>query len=355
MASRMLALAAKDMASQSAPLPIPIVLPNLFPTWGITFIASNLSAILYGVTCIQTFLYFRNWHKDPKSVQILVIILFLLDTFHQAQIMEMMYHYLIAGFFNPLGLDILDWTITGGIAAGSATAFVVEICYVYRVWIVSQNSIILTVIGGGLTLAHLGLNISFLQVIPQQKTVQAGLTAVKSLVTSTLVVGTIDDTWLAGILVFCLWRERGRFSKTDDILRKLIAMTISTGVIVSIVSIAQLISMLASSGTLWVFAFNLLLPKLYFNSMLATLNARNTIRGSGATSVLSATNHGIEMAHGMEMAFAVNSDFTQNGQGVSDVDGGSKTMRIRMNTSTDPRNSIEMQAKQEGVYQVNAI
>lgn len=64
----------------------------------------------------------------------------------------------------------------------------------------------------------------------------------------------------------------------------LIVFTVSTGVLTSICAIASLVSILVWGDTLIYVAFYFSLGKLYSNSVLATLNARITIRGLGEDS-----------------------------------------------------------------------
>ncbi|KAJ7763969.1 hypothetical protein DFH07DRAFT_812249 [Mycena maculata] len=264
-----------------AAIPAAPHLPSLFPTWGVTLIGATFSTILYGVVCLQTFLYYRQWQKDNWFVKSLVGVVFFLDTFNQVQVTFMVYHYFVLNFANPLALHQNHWTIGTEILSNAIIGFLVEGFLVFRVWRLS-NSIILSGLGATLTLAHLGTNVLPAFIGFQYDDLLQMLAAINPFVRGGLALGVVEDTTLEFTLCYCLYRERTGFQRTDSLLLRLISMTITSGLITSLVIIAQLISIIAAPETLWILAWNLQLPKLYTNSLLATLNARDAIRSVGA-------------------------------------------------------------------------
>jgi hypothetical protein len=264
-----------------AAIPAAPHLPSLFPTWGITLIGATFSTILYGVVCLQTFLYYRQWHKDNWFVKLLVGVVFFLDTFNQVQVTYMVYHYFVLNFANPLALHQNHWSIGTEILSNAIIGFLVEGFLVFRVWRLS-NSKVLSGLGATLTIAHLGTNAAPAIIGFKYDDLLKMLAAIKPVATGGITLGAIEDTTLAFILCYCLYRERTGFKNTDSMLFRLISMTIASGLITSLVIIAQLISITAAPETLWILAWNLQLPKLYTNSLLATLNARDAIRSVGA-------------------------------------------------------------------------
>ncbi|KAJ7730627.1 hypothetical protein DFH07DRAFT_848683 [Mycena maculata] len=264
-----------------AAIPAAPQLPSLFPTWGVTLIGATFSTILYGVVCLQTFLYYRQWQKDNWFVKLLVGVVFFLDTFNQVQVTFMVYHYFVLNFANPLALHQNHWTIGTEILSNAIIGFLVEGFLVFRVWRLS-NSIVLSGIGATLTLAHLGTNAAPAIIGYKYDDLLQMLAAIKPVATGGIALGAVEDTTLALTLCYCLYHERTGFKRTDSMLLRLISMTIATGLVTSLVIIAQLISITAAPQTLWILAWNLQLPKLYTNSLLATLNARGAIRNASA-------------------------------------------------------------------------
>ncbi|KAG6835281.1 hypothetical protein H0H93_003168 [Arthromyces matolae] len=100
-------------------------------------------------------------------------------------------------------------------------------------------------------------------------------------VTETIVVAVAGDVVIAGALCFFLHRSRTGFKKSNTMITKLILFAVSAGVLTSICCIACLIAILVWPSTLIYVGFYFLLGKLYTNSLLATLNARQYIRRLG--------------------------------------------------------------------------
>ncbi|KAH0587161.1 hypothetical protein H2248_005970 [Termitomyces sp. 'cryptogamus'] len=95
------------------------------------------------------------------------------------------------------------------------------------------------------------------------------------------ILAALGDGLIAGTLCYFLQRSRTGFKKSDTMISKLILFTVSTGVLTSICAIASLISILVWPSTLIYAAFYFCLGRLYSNSVLATLNARQSIRELG--------------------------------------------------------------------------
>ncbi|KAJ3723379.1 hypothetical protein C8R42DRAFT_666072 [Lentinula raphanica] len=105
------------------------------------------------------------------------------------------------------------------------------------------------------------------------------LTQLKSLSMTVNVLGAVADVLIAAGLFYFLHRSRTGFKKSDTMISKLIMFTVSTGLLTSICAVASLLSILIWGKTLIYVAFYFSLGRLYSNSLLATLNARKSIRG----------------------------------------------------------------------------
>ncbi|KAM5537993.1 hypothetical protein V8D89_008469 [Ganoderma adspersum] len=87
---------------------------DLGSTLGVTFLGVALSSMIYGITCLQTFIYYWSVRAKMDGIPLrsLVAIVFLCESFHQVVILHATYHYLILGFAQPLSLiTTLVWSI----------------------------------------------------------------------------------------------------------------------------------------------------------------------------------------------------------------------------------------------------
>ncbi|KAJ7183665.1 hypothetical protein C8R46DRAFT_1209818 [Mycena filopes] len=236
--------------------PSPALPHKISNPWGIVFIGSTISSILYGITVIQTFMYYRTWGNDARGTKLVVFVLLVLDTLHQVTTTWVTYQYVISTFGDPAALNINHWTLGLGIFCTALVAFIVESFLIYRVWHLSGQNKMLTVIGVPFALAHLGECESQ----PYQATQDYERT------------GTNLASPILG---------------TDDMVGRIIAMTIATGMLTSLVGLANILSLVIAPKTLRHSIFS---SRVYVNSMLASLNARNAIRTVGQSTFLGNLN-----------------------------------------------------------------
>ncbi|KAF5393735.1 hypothetical protein D9757_000328 [Collybiopsis confluens] len=105
------------------------------------------------------------------------------------------------------------------------------------------------------------------------------LSKLKGLSMTVNVLGAVADVAIAAGLFYFLQRSRTGFKKSDTMISKLIMFSVSTGLLTSVCAVASLLSILIWGKTLIYVAFYFSLGRLYSNSLLATLNARKSIRG----------------------------------------------------------------------------
>ncbi|TFK96701.1 hypothetical protein BDV98DRAFT_635595 [Pterulicium gracile] len=101
-------------------------LPYLLGTYG--------STALFGITCLQTFIYYRNYPSDRLRVKIMVAILLVLESFHAALNIHGMYWFLIRNPSHPGEPLKVSWSTT---CSQACTALVTHIFYAHRVFVVS--------------------------------------------------------------------------------------------------------------------------------------------------------------------------------------------------------------------------
>ncbi|KAI0759675.1 hypothetical protein BD413DRAFT_595732 [Trametes elegans] len=259
---------------------------SLASTIGIGYIGVALSSMIYGVTCIQTFQYFRTPRAsaDIWYLKLTVIALWLLDTVHQAIIIETLYHYVIINYANAVALLRTTWSIPTEIIFNAIIAFIVETFFVVRIWKLSKN---LFVSGTCMlfTLAHITMNLLFpIRIFFYPILVEAE-TKLKSTGSAGLGVAVVADVSISAAMVWYLRRGRTGLRKSDDIIGRLVMLTITTGSLTTLFVIATLIAYLAAPEQLWNLCFNFMVGKLYINSVLTSLNSRGYVRGGAEASV----------------------------------------------------------------------
>ncbi|KAJ7638495.1 hypothetical protein FB45DRAFT_903044 [Roridomyces roridus] len=251
---------------------------TLNATMGSALIGVICAAALYGVSCVQTWFYFHRYGPtDVWYIKVLVAVVFVFDSVHQVLISHTVYWYVITNYSHPQELSRLVWSILLEVLFNGLIGFIVQSFLTMRVWRLSNRNIPLTVLTASLVLAEFACSVVF-TIQSLQLHTWAELGELKGLSMSVNVLGAVSDFLIAMILVYYLRQSKTGFKRSDNMISKLIAFSVSTGLLTSICAILSLVSIVVWGNTLIYVAFYFCLGRLYFNSVLATLNARKDIR-----------------------------------------------------------------------------
>ncbi|KAF8158319.1 hypothetical protein B0H34DRAFT_797722 [Crassisporium funariophilum] len=243
---------------------------SLDTTYGAAFIGLIASAVLYGVTLLQTFLYFKQYPNDSWLIKLIVFVLWILDTAHLFLCTIAIYTYLVTNFSNEAALHKSTWSMNLQTDCNGLIGLIVECFFARRVWIMSGN-IIITGIIVILSCIHFGLGVLF--------TVE-GFILVDTdrfprliWVTSTgLGSAAAADIIIAVALCYYLTKSRTGFARTDSLITTLIVYSLTTGLITSVIAFICVVTF-ATMPTNYVWlGFFWLIGKCYVNSLLAALS-----------------------------------------------------------------------------------
>jgi len=254
--------------------------PDINVTYGSAFIGLVAGAILYGVTLLQTFLYYRTYPQDSRFIKILVFVVWILDTAHLVLCTVAMYWYLVMNFNNPEALNKTSWSMNLQTDCNGLIGLIVECFFARRVWIMSGN-LWLTGLIVLLSCVHFGLGIVF--TVEGFFLVQTSKFGQLIWVTSAgLGSAAAADIIIACALCYYLTKNRTGFSRTDSLITTLIAYSLTTGLITSVLAFIAVVTFATMPTNFIWLAFFWILGKCYVNSLLAALNSRDFLRGKVA-------------------------------------------------------------------------
>ncbi|EIW55740.1 uncharacterized protein TRAVEDRAFT_73541 [Trametes versicolor FP-101664 SS1] len=266
---------------------------SLDDTLGAAFLGNIAAACLYGGTVVQTYIYYGRNGGDRLYLKLLVFFLWLVPLSRPCRpSAEFIYYYAVKDFSNPLALEIPIWSIMAQVVVTGVSDLIVRSIFCDRVWKCTPISFglfagmrnpwesICTVLiaakfedddiphWGSLAFAIKGLSLASF----------ADLFEVSTILYISLGSGVLADVLIAASMCVLLAQRRTGFSRTDSIVRVLTMYSINTGALTSLCALLCLVSY-ATMPTNFVFiAFYFVLPKLFLNSLLATLNARRPLR-----------------------------------------------------------------------------
>jgi len=149
--------------------------------------------------------------------------------------------------------------------------------YARRVYILSQSIICPVLIVG---FSSIGTAVGLLFII--KKIVVKKFTGFHSLAWLPVAgscAGVLADLLVAGAMCWSLYHKRTGFARTDTILTTLMAYTINSGFLSSLLGVASMICFELRPSSLIGVAIFWTMSKFFVNSLLAMLNSRDYVRG----------------------------------------------------------------------------
>ncbi|TBU45436.1 hypothetical protein BD309DRAFT_715918 [Dichomitus squalens] len=307
-------------------------------TLGAAFLGTIATSCFYGITVVQTYIYFKRSAKDSAFLKFLVFFLWVLDSLHLALIVHSIYYYAVTNFMNPKVLASPTWSILVMIACTGVSDVTVRSIFCHRVWRLSNGNwplaiaimvSSLTVFGGSIAFAVKSFGVGTF----------AGFSKIADILYVSFGAGVVADVLIAGALCTILARCRTGFRKTDSVVRTLIMYSINTGLLTSLCALSCLITYATMPNNFIFIAFYFVLPKLFLNSLLATLNAREALRDAGAGDVVSIplTN----TSGSTRMSFVERSQYIHGDSALS----GGIHIKTTTDTMTDPQQSVNVHEK----------
>ncbi|KAG1762553.1 hypothetical protein EDD22DRAFT_969953 [Suillus occidentalis] len=266
---------------------------DLGNTFGVLFIAVTLSALLFGLTNVQIFIYFQTQRNTGMTpFKLIVIWLWILDALHLALIVHCIYYYLVTKYANFNALTEIVWSFKLQLILDVFIVPTVHFSYIYRIWIVSKSrsrvlpavsTCIVVVLTGGGSVTGNALH-SILNIFPGISVpvfmaqyhchVFRDIVAIEWTAYLTLGSVTFSDIVIASSLCYLLATSRTGFSSTDSFITKLVSYIISTDYLTSVCSMIAVITCAVMPKNFIFLSIEFIVIKLYVNSFMALMNAR---------------------------------------------------------------------------------
>ncbi|KAI9445942.1 hypothetical protein H4582DRAFT_2093716 [Lactarius indigo] len=221
---------------------------------------------LFGVLCVQFYVYSYNFPKDRRSVKFLAYFVFLLETAQTALNGADVYYWFIAGFgdverlgnshFAPIDIPIITVVI----------ALVVQAYFCYRIWVLTRRSWICWVIAVCTVTQSVG------GVWAGIKSFMAGKYAVsKAGIYLWSTSSATADILIAVAMMLLLRKTTGKLC--NFILVRVIRLTIETNALTASAVVMTLVLYVAFPDDIY-YAYTAIIGKLYSNTLFVSLNNR---------------------------------------------------------------------------------
>ncbi|KAF9471997.1 hypothetical protein BDN70DRAFT_515464 [Pholiota conissans] len=226
-------------------------------------------------------MYFHDCKEDGRVLRCLIIFLWILDTIHLAFTSHGLYFYLVTSFGDYAVLLAPTWAILAQVYVTNLSDLIVRGFFAIRVSILCGErrllGIVLPVIITVLSLTVFSFGCGFASRSFILKT-YAKMNEASYMLYASFATAVVADTLVAVSLCTLLIQSRTGFRRTDSIVTKLMAFSINTGLLTSIAAIACFVTYAIWPQRFIFMGIYFALSKLYVNSLLASLNARSSLR-----------------------------------------------------------------------------
>ncbi|EIM83304.1 uncharacterized protein STEHIDRAFT_141116 [Stereum hirsutum FP-91666 SS1] len=235
------------------------------------------------VSCLQVWLYFRKYGtKDSWVMRTAVALVMIFDTCQQAMNSATVYFYVVTGHDDPTILLTLYKPLIAQAVPGALVALFVQLFFVWRIWKLSNGAWYGYPITGFLavlTVASFAVLITYFVKAVALDTVPE-LSEIETLTTTANVIAAVTDIAISCAIIFMLNRARTGFRTTNSMINRLVTFSLNTGLVTSVDALIAAITLKVWPNTYIYMLFYLMLGRLYTNSLMATLNSREYIRGT---------------------------------------------------------------------------
>ncbi|KIK58644.1 hypothetical protein GYMLUDRAFT_45236 [Collybiopsis luxurians FD-317 M1] len=270
-------------------------MPSYDNTLGAYFIGSLISGALFGLFTCQVYIYHKSFPEERKWIKYgLVNGMWLIEFGHTICTSHVVYFYAVTHFGDAEALFVsIPISLPVSLLFHSMVTGLAQSYYSYRILRFGNHHryiipVICLIITFFILLGDIAVAAMEAEIYMGKDTIKTYFSKMEWLVVTPLVLRTVVDLLTAATMVYYLrlGRNESAYKNTAAVLDKLILWTIETGVLTSMVGSLLLIFYLTNrSNYIWV-AFEMILPKVFSNAMLANLNSRVGLREMQSTMVM---------------------------------------------------------------------
>jgi len=220
----------------------------------------------------QAFLYYTRYLSDRPWFRYLVLYLVLTETANWVCDVGLIYEPLIIRYATPEALLVSPILLRADAVLTVLISTPIQLFIAWRVRVLT-NSLILPSMIGALAIVSFGGGISVTTIVTLHPPF-ADFPQFHPEVITWLVSSAACDVVLTSSLVYSLRMRKTSIVSTDPYINKIIRLTIQTGLITTTAALLDMILYITLSKTTLNFIFDFPLSKLYSNSLISTLNAR---------------------------------------------------------------------------------
>jgi len=251
-------------------------------------VGTFLGSALYGISCMQAFFYFQTYENDSRRLKMMVAILLIMETAYTATSMWAMDDYLVAHFGNTSILERGTGAFAMTYIIGFIIDFYVYLYFTWRIWLFSTNKWIFFFMCT-MCISRVALGIYYSLLGAMHPTWVTGLEASRTVFLAMGALFIAGDTFSASVMAYYLAKSRSwlhnveshRPRRMETVINRLLMFAVATGALTSVMGVIILILGILQPHGLAFLGPAFVQLNLYSNSVLASLNIRNSFAPKG--------------------------------------------------------------------------
>ncbi|KAN0128007.1 hypothetical protein V8E53_014184 [Lactarius tabidus] len=226
---------------------------------------------LYGVLCVQIYVYSYNFPKDSPSLKFLAYFIFLLETAQTALTGADVYYWFVAGFGDVKNLENSHLSPIDNPIMTSVISLIVQGYFCCRIWKLNRRSswVCWIIAVASLTQSGAAMEAGIKSLVFGNKYV-TGSTKLALYLWS--ISTALADILIAGAMTLLLRRATGKFA--SFVLIRVVRITIETNTLTASLAVTIIVLYAAFPNKLYYVVVTEIIGKVYSNTLLLNLNNR---------------------------------------------------------------------------------
>ncbi|KAJ7083311.1 hypothetical protein B0H15DRAFT_420911 [Mycena belliarum] len=242
--------------------------PDVPTTMGALLIGAFFASLLSGIVILQALLYFATYRSDPRSIKLLVLGVWGLDTLHTAFIWAGMWGYLIGDYGDKNRIDHIPWSIALTVILTAIVTFFVHCFFAHRIFLLSKRNCLM--VAPVLILALLRLvsaSVSTWEMLHYHSYELFKIHAYW-IFTLGLSLSSAVDVLITGLLFYLFQCSRPESGHINYLIDKLVLYTFETGTLTCVGTIVSMVCWVTMDYNLIFLGLHFVIGKFYANSLL---------------------------------------------------------------------------------------
>ncbi|POY71763.1 hypothetical protein BMF94_5124 [Rhodotorula taiwanensis] len=244
---------------------------------GAIYLGTMLNNILIGMLLVQAIGFFRHDFQGCRSTtKLMVIAILVLSLVQTAFEVFLVWSYNVDQKPVPSDLNQFSWSLNLMPLLTACTVTLVQSHYITVLYRITGRAVWLAAITAILTAAQLAFALFVTVCAFNEDLWQANITKVRPALATWLFLCAGADVLITSGITYSLRRIQVDFARTNDLIGRLVQLTLANNGLTAICAVATAVSFVAADGLWWAVA-GFALPRLYANSYISSVTARRRL------------------------------------------------------------------------------